>query len=139
MKQSVSIFKNIFLFFIGFALFLTSCKKDKDNDMSKSSFVGQYLVVDDNETYTLKIESKGNNNFQIREFGGFLNAPLNATANGSTLTIPMQTFTNPNGHVIKIVGSGVLSTKTKKDDTVTFQYSVTGFADYSGDFTGTRK
>ena len=104
-----------------------------------ASFAGQYHVVDDTETYTLKIENKGGANFQIYEFGGFLNAPVKAVAEGNTLKIPSQTFKNPNGNTLTVVGSGVLATKTSKDDTITFQFTVSGFANYSGDFKGTRK
>jgi len=103
------------------------------------SFAGQYQVIDDFETYVLKVESKGANGFQIKEFGGFLNAPLNAESKGNTLIIPSQTFTNPNGTKITIVGTGVLETKDSKDDTIRFHYSVSGFSNYNGDFSGKRK
>ena len=138
MKQSVVLFKNI-LVILSIALFFASCSKNKDVIIPDTSFAGEYQVIDDNETYVLKVESKGGNNFQIKEFGGFLNAPLNAVGAGNTLTIPSQTFNNPNGSTITIVGTDVLSTKNSKDDTITFQYSVSGFADYNGDFEGTRK
>jgi len=104
-----------------------------------AAFVGQYVVVDPSETYTLQIDSKGGSNFQIREFGGFLNAPLNAVVDGNSLNIPSQTFTNPSGKSITITGKGVLSTKAKKDDTIKFDYKVTGWQNYEGDFEGTRK
>jgi hypothetical protein len=104
-----------------------------------AAFAGQYLVVEPSETYTIKIENKGGSNFQISEFGGFLNVPVKATAEGSMLKIAAQTFKNPSGKSITVVGSGVLSTKNSKDDTITFQYTVSGFANYDGDFTGTRK
>jgi hypothetical protein len=145
MKQSVSLFKDIALViiltlsFLAFSLFITSCSKEKGAALPDVAFAGQYQVVDDNETYVLQVVSKGGNNFQINEFGGFLNVPLNAVAQGNMLTIPSQTFTNPNGSVITVVGKGVLSTTNSKDDTITFQYSVSGFAEYEGDFTGTRK
>ena len=139
MKKSVTIFRNLSLIILSASFFFSSCSKDKDISSPAAPFKGQYLVVDDNETYTLKIESKGGNNFQIIEFGGFLNAPLKATAEGNTLKIPSQTFTNPNGKQLTIVGTGVLSTKNSKDDTIVFQYTVSGFTNYDGDFTGTRK
>lgn len=138
MKKSVTFFRNISLLLLTSSVLFLSCSKDKDVAPA-NSFAGQYLVVDDNETYILKIENKGGNNFQITEFGGFLNAPLKAVANGKTLQIPSQTFTNPNGNKLTIVGIGTLSTKTSKDDTITFDYTVSGFANYDGDFSGTRK
>jgi hypothetical protein len=59
---------------------------------------------------------------------------------GNTLKIPSQTFTNSgSGNSITIVGTGVLSTKNSKDDTVSFQYTITGFGAGNGSFTGVRK
>ncbi|HKH61945.1 MAG TPA: hypothetical protein VKA49_13985 [Flavitalea sp.] len=139
MKKSVSVLRNISLVILSVSFFLASCSKDKDIAAPAASFAGQYLVADDTETYILKVENKGGNNFQIIEFGGFLNAPLKAVAEGNTLKIPSQTFTNPNGKKLTVVGTGVLATKNSKDDTITFQYTVSGFANYDGDFTGTRK
>jgi hypothetical protein len=141
MKHSFSIFRSLSFFILSFTLILVSCSKSKDNvvPVQGAEFIGEYLVVDPSETYTLQIESKGGSNFQIKEFGGFLNAPLNAVAESNTLKIPAQTFSNPNGTTITITGTGVLSTKSKKDDTITFQYKVTGFTNYESDFEGTRK
>ena len=141
MKHSFSNSTNIFLFFLSFTLVLASCSKSKDDSVPPqgAAFAGQYLVVDPSETYTLQIESKGGGNFQIKEFGGFLNAPLNAVLDGSKLKVPAQTFTNPSGKSITITGTGVLSTKAKKDDTIKFDYKVTGWQEYESDFEGTRK
>lgn len=141
MKNSFSLFKNLSLFLLSFSLVLASCSKSKDDTAPAqgSEFVGQYLVVEPSETYTLQIDSKGGSNFQIKEFGGFLNVPLNAVAEGNGLKIPSQTFTNPSGKSITITGTGVLSTKAKKNDTIKFQYKVSGFTQYESDFEGTRK
>ncbi|HZI52144.1 MAG TPA: hypothetical protein VFD56_00465 [Chitinophagaceae bacterium] len=141
MKHSFSIIRNISFLLLSFSLVLASCSKDKDDNVSQqgSAFVGKYLVVDPSETYTIEIAHKGGSNFQIKEFAGFLNAPLNAVLNGSSLNIPSQTFTNPNGKSITITGTGVLSTKAKKDDTIKFDYKVSGFTNYESDFEGTRK
>ena len=141
MKHSLSIFRNISLLFLSASLVLASCSKDKDDSVSsqQSAFVGKYLVVDASETYTVEVSHKGGNNFQIKEFAGFLNVPLNAVLNGSALNIPSQTFTNPSGKSITITGTGVLSTKAKKDDTIKFDYKVSGFTNYESDFEGTRK
>jgi hypothetical protein len=80
MKHSLSIFRNISLLFLSASLVLASCSKDKDDSVSsqQSAFVGKYLVVDASETYTVEVLHKGGNNFQIKEFAGFLNVPLNA-------------------------------------------------------------
>jgi hypothetical protein len=141
MKHSFSFFRNISLILLSFTVVLASCSKSKDDvvPVQGAAFVGQYVVVDPSETYTLQIDSKGGSNFQIREFGGFLNAPLNAVADGNSLKIPSQTFTNPSGKSITITGKGVLSTKAKKDDTIKFDYKVSGWQNYESDFEGTRK
>jgi hypothetical protein len=140
MKHSFSVFRNISLIFLSFTMVLASCSKSKDDKVVPgSAFIGQYVVVEPSETYTLQIDNKGGANFQIREFGGFLNVPLNAVFSGDKLTIPSQTFKNPSGKSLTITGTGVLSTKTKKDDTIHFDYAVSGFTNFESDFTGTRK
>ncbi|MEP7373934.1 MAG: hypothetical protein ABI675_11130 [Chitinophagaceae bacterium] len=141
MKHFFSISRKISFFLLSFSLLLGACSKSKDNDVPAqgAAFAGQYLVIDPSETYTLQVVSKGGSNFQIKEFGGFLNAGLNAVLDGSSLKIPAQTFTNPSGKSITITGQGVLSTKTKKDDTIKFEYKVTGWQEYESDFEGTRK
>lgn len=140
MKHSISIFRNLSLVLFSFSVVLASCSKSKDDVVAQGiEFAGKYLVVSPSETYTLQIEHTGGSNLQIREFGGFLNVPLKAVAEGNKLKIPSQTFTNPNGKSITIVGTGTLSTKVKKDDTITFEYKVSGFTQYESDFEGTRK
>ena len=141
MKHSLSIFRNISLLFLSASLVLASCSKDNDDSVSaqQSAFAGKYLVVESSETYTVEVLHKGGKNFQIKEFAGFLNVPLNAVLNGSSLGIPSQTFTNPSGKSITITGTGVLMTKAKKDDTIKFDYKVSGFTNYESDFEGTRK
>lgn len=142
MKQSISLLKKMSLFALSFTLLFASCSKNSDSNPTPNtpapSYAGNFLVADENETYVLKIENKGGNHFQIKEFGGFLNVPLNAYAEGSSLNIPSQTFKNPNGHTLTIVGKGTLSTKTAKDDTIKFEYSVSGFTEYESEFVGTR-
>ncbi len=139
MKHSFSILRNISFIMLSFTLLLASCSKSKDDvPVQGAEFIGQYLV-NDSETYTLAVNSKGGNSFQITEFGGFLNKPLNAIVEGAVLKIPAQTFTNPSGKSITVTGKGVLSTKVKKDDTIKFEYKVTGFTEYESDFEGTRK
>lgn len=141
MKNSFSILRTLSLFLLSFSLVLASCSKDKDDTAPAqgSEFVGQYLVVTPSETFTLGIEHKGGSNYNITEFAGFLNVPLKAVAEGNSLKIPSQTFKNPSGKSITITGTGVLSTKAKQNDTVKFDYKVTGFTQYESDFEGTRK
>lgn len=141
MKHSFSISRNSSILFLFFTLLLASCSKSKDDAVPAqgAAFVGQYVVADPSETYTLQVESKGGSNFQIKQFGGFLNVPLNAVVDGNTLKVPSQTFTNGSGKSITITATGVLSTKAKKDDTIKFDYKVTGWQNYESDFEGTRK
>jgi hypothetical protein len=140
MKSSFKHLRNFSLLIISLSLTILSCSKNGDSvaPANTANYAGNYVVVDDDETYTLQIENKGGNNFQIREFGGFLNAALKAVANGSTLTIPTQTFTNPNGNSITITGTGNLTTKDSKDDTITFEYTLSGFGAHTGSFQGVR-
>lgn len=140
MTHTASLIKKFSFVLLTITLALVSCsKKDSDVSVPSAPFAGSYLVVDDNETYTLKIENTGGNNFQIREFGGFMNAPVKAVGNGSSLTIPSQTFTNPSGKSLTLNGTGTLITKGSKDDTIKFTYTVSGFANHSGDFEGARQ
>jgi hypothetical protein len=138
MKQSLTPFKSIFVI-LTVLLAFTSCSKDKDAVLPSAKFAGNYYVEDDTETYTLQIVSKGSNNFQIKNFGGFLNVPINAVVEGSTLKIPSQTFKNPNGNSITIVGSGILTKKNKDDDLIKIDYSLSGYTSYSSTIEGLRK
>lgn len=140
MKQTASLIKKFTFVLLTITLGLVSCsKKDSGPSIPSAPFAGSYLVEDDDETYILKIENTGGNNFQIREFAGFMNVPVKAVANGNTLSIPSQTFTNPSGKTLTLVGTGTLLTKGAKDDTVKFTYTVSGFTNFTSDFEGVRQ
>jgi len=142
MKHSFVIFRNLSILLLSFTLILGACSKNSHDDSSaqQSAFAGKYLVVTSSETFTLQIDNSGGSNFKIKEFGGFLNVPLNAVLEGNSLKIPSQTFTNAgSGKSITVTGTGILLTKGKKDDTIRFDYKVTGFTNYESDFEGTRK
>ncbi len=66
-------------------------------------------------------------------------APIDAVGSGGKLKIPSQTFSNSSGFTITIVGTGVLSTKSTNNDTIRFEYEVSGSANYDSDFEGLRK
>jgi hypothetical protein len=141
MKQTASLIRKFSFVVLSITLALASCSK-KDSGIAASNagpFAGQYLVVDEDESYTLKIESDGGSSFKITNFGGFMNVPVKANANGNVLTIPTQTFKNPNGHTLTVSGTGSLITKGVKDDTITISYTISGFANYSGDLEGSRQ
>lgn len=138
MKHSVTPIKSIFIVLSIFLAFTTSCSKDKDTVLPSAKFAGNYYVEDDTETYTLQVIGKGNNNFQIKNFGGFLNVPINAVVEGTTLKIPSQTFKNPNGNTLTVVGSGILTKKNKEDDLIKIDYSVSGYTSYSSTIEGLR-
>ena len=140
MKQTLSIVRNFALTVLSVSFLLVACsKKDDQATVPTAPFAGSYVVTDDDDSYTLKIENTGGNNFNIRGFGGFLNVPLKSVAEGKTLKIPSQTFTNPSGKSITIVGNGTLSTKNTPDDMISFQYDLTGYAAHSGSFVAIRK
>jgi hypothetical protein len=141
MKQAIvtrsSFFRNISLAVLSLSLVFTSCSKNNDKVVG-SEFVGSYAVQEDDDAYTIAIESKGGNKYQIKNFGGFMYVPIEANAVGSQLNIPSQTFKNSSGFEITITGTGSLTTKSKKDDTIKFNYSVSGSANYDSEFEGTR-
>ncbi len=142
MKKAIvtnsSFLRNLSLAVLSLSLVFTSCSKNKDK-VAGREFVGSYTVVEDDETYTLTIESKGGNNYAVKNFGGFMYIPVEAKAEGGQLKIPAQTFKNSSGFEITVSGNAVLSTKSKKDDTINFNYAVSGDANYTSDFEGTRK
>jgi hypothetical protein len=114
---------------------LSSCSKDKNEVIPVAAFEGNYEATKSNNTkYTMTIEKKSGNQFQIKNFAGFLNAPLNATAAGTTMTIPTQTFTNPNGKQLILSGTASLT-----GDELSVQYSVRGFTEYDSDLLAKRK
>ena len=139
MNQSVvSFFRAFSVAVLSLSLLFAACSKNKDK-AAGSEFVGSYAVEDGDDKYTLVIESKGGNKYQIKNFGGFMYTPIEATATGGQLKIPSQTFKNSSGFTITIVGTGVLSTKSASNDTIRFEYEISGSANYDSDFEGQRK
>lgn len=140
MTHATSLIRKFSFVLLTITLAFASCsKKDADVSTPSAPFAGNYLVVEEDETYTLKIENTGGNNFQIKNFGGFMNVPVKAVGTGNSLSIPTQTFKNPNGNTLTVSGSATLITKGTKDDTIKMIYTVSGFANYSGDFEGARQ
>ncbi len=116
-------------------LFVTACNKDKEEVSPVAPFEGSYEAFkSNNQKYTMTIEKKGGNAFAIKNFAGFLNAPLDATAAGTLITIPTQTFTNSNGKQLILSGTGNL-----ENDELKIQYSVRGFTEYDSDLVAKRK
>ena len=101
--------------FLTAALILSSCKDDDDDtspDVAK--LVGTYDVAEtdmyndvDNYTVTISKSKDGGANIEISNFGDFMFVPVKGTIVGSTLTIPLQTFTA--NSTIKISGDGTLT------------------------------
>lgn len=142
MKQfsiSQPLFRNTLMAFFSLSIAFASCSKSKDEPASVAPFAGQYAVENDDDDFTLIVNKKGGNDYELIEFGGFLNVPLKAKANGNELQIPTQTFTNGNGKSITISGKGYLITKSAPNDGIRFEYSVSGYANYDSDFEGSRK
>ncbi len=125
-----------------FALALTSCSKDDEpvEPDTRAQFVGEYAVEDistgtGNEySYDVTISIGSGGDLEISNFGDVMNVPVKATAQGSSLTIKSQTFTNPSGKKLTITGSGSLA-----NNVLTFTYTLSGFVDYSGNCKANRK
>jgi hypothetical protein len=134
-------------FLIGFvmlsllAVLLIGCSNDDGPD-ARDPFIGTYTMVDtnkdgDTDTYNVTLSKASGANIDISNFGDFLNVPLKATVNGSTLTIPLQNFTNPGAAAgLDISGAGTLS-----GDVITGTYTwILGSYDpVTKDFEATRK
>lgn len=137
MKRSIVTVKTLIMAAFSLSLLFASCsKKDKAEG---TEFVGSYAVEDGDDDYTLTIESKGGNKYQIKNFGGFMYVPIEATATGGQLKVPSQTFKNSSGFEITIQGTGVLANKSASNDLLKFTYQVSGSANYESDFEGIRK
>jgi hypothetical protein len=110
-------------------------KSDQEEVAPAAPFAGKYEAEKSNNAkYTMTVESKGGSRFHILNFGGFLNAPLEATATGTELTIPTQTFTNSNGKQLILTGKATLVS-----DELHIAYSVAGFTAYEADIVAKRK
>lgn len=139
MNQSVvSFFRAFSVAVLSLSLLFAACSKNKDK-AEGSEFVGSYAVEDGDDKYTLVIESKGGNKYQIKNFGGFMYVPVEANASGGKLNIPSQNFSNSNGFNVTIKGTAVLGTKSSANDLIRFEYEVSGSANYESDFEGIRK
>ncbi len=120
-------------------LLVISCGDDDDNAPDpRDSFIGTYEVEEFippsatvYETYEITI-SKSGQDMEIGNFPAFF-VPWKATANGNTLTIPSQTFTQGNA-TVTVSGGGVFD-----DDMIAFSYELTGFANYSRECIAVKK
>jgi hypothetical protein len=118
---------------------LAGCKKNDEAVLpAAAAFEGKYEVQssDPSEVYTFtftKHPTKANS-FNITKMLSFLNVPLVAEAVGTQLTIPSQTFKNPNGKQLVISGNGTLN-----GDVLSIKCAVRGFADLDYDLTAKRK
>jgi hypothetical protein len=124
-----------FLLAVALLAGVTACKEDKEEITPAAPFAGKYEAVKSGNTpYTMTVESTGGNRFRILNFAGFLNAPLEATAAGTDLTIPTQTFTNANGKRLIITGKATLA-----GDELQIEYNVAGFTAYEAEIVAKRK
>ncbi|HTE33610.1 MAG TPA: hypothetical protein VK666_24680 [Chryseolinea sp.] len=125
-----------------FGLALASCGSDDEptEPDTRPQFVGEYAVEEVNPTtsaeyaYDITIVNGANGDLEISNFGDVFNVPVKATVKGTALTIKSQTFNGSGGHTATVSGSGTLS-----GNTLTFTYTVTGSADYSGNCIATKK
>lgn len=103
---------------------LTSCDKEDENvrpDVAK--VVGTYAVTDtfengEVESYSITISDSKDGGVEISNFGDIMYVPVKATINGSTVTVPAQTFKGKSMTII-ISGNGNLS-----GDQLTFDYTI---------------
>lgn len=129
------------LLLIVLAVFLLSCSDDDESPDTRTLFTGNFAVEDISAangytyTYDIAITNGSKKDLQISNFADILNVPVKATVNGSALTIPSQSFTNPSsGNTIEVSGAGTI-----EGNVLTFVYTTTGYIDYSGSCTATKK
>ena len=130
------------LLLILFAFALLSCSKDDDKAPdTRALFVGSFAVEDISSAsgytynYDIQIATGSKGDLEISNFADILNVPVKGTVNGSALTVPSQSFTNPSsGNTIEVSGSGTI-----EGDVLTFTYVTTGYIEYTGTCTATRK
>jgi hypothetical protein len=129
------------LLIITLGLILMSCSDDDNAPDTRPQFLGDYAVEDISGasgytyTYDITIENGSGKELNISNFADILNVPVKAVVDGSSLTIKSQSFTNPNsGNTIEVSGSGFI-----EGDVLTFTYETTGYIEYSGTCTATKK
>jgi hypothetical protein len=124
-----------------FALLLFSigsCSKDSNNDRDK--FLGTYAIVENcpsgNSNYeiTISTSAESDKTILLNNFGG-TGTSVKAIVNGSTLTLPVQTFSASGVSVTINNGSGALNGTLL---TITYGFSIGTFSE-SCSFTGTKK
>jgi len=114
---------------------LSSCSKDDEDKGpdTRPMFIGTYAVEDVSASsgytynYDITISNGNNGDLNISKFADMFNVPVKASVNGSTLTIPTQSFTNPSGKQIEVSGSGTIT-----GDVLNFTYKTVGYLDYTG-------
>jgi hypothetical protein len=104
---------------------LTSCNNDDDNGVNAdvAKIVGTYSVTDsfedrEDENYSITITDAKDGGVEVSNFGDIMYVPVKATINGSTFTVPPQTF-NGKSMTIIITGNGTLN-----GDQLIFDYTI---------------
>lgn len=123
----------ILIALIGLAM--ASCSDDEKatEPDTRQQFVGNYSVEDISASsgykyeYSVNITMGSKGGLEISNFGDVMNVPVKATAKGNQIVIESQTFKNPSGKTITVMGSGTIA-----NDVLTFNYSITGYRDYQG-------
>jgi len=133
-------------FLIGFiiltllTLALASCSDDEKGPDTRALFVGTYKVEDISTStgyvynYDVTISNGDGGELQISNFADMFNVPVKATVNGKVLTIKSQTFTNPSGKTIVVSGTGSI-----ENNVLSFNYTTTGYLNYSGNCKANKK
>lgn len=123
-------------------LVLASCSSDDDDKGpdTRQLFVGTYEVVDVSAKsgyvyeYNVTISNGTESDLLISNFADMFNVPVKANVKGNSLTIPKQHFKNSSGNAIEVTGSGTIS-----GNTLIFDYTTTGYLEYTGNCTASKK
>lgn len=113
---------------ISFSALLYSCQEDDSELTPSTDFTGTYFVEeeDPDDSFTLIIEKHESKKgyLQIRNFGGFMNIPIDGKASGNMLEIPTQTFSEGTKELI------LSGTANFVSDTLIIDYQVRGFTSF---------
>jgi hypothetical protein len=137
----IELIKYVFMASVLFTL--ASCSDDDDDAKpdTRAQFVGTYAVEDISSSsgytyeYEVSISNSSDGYLHISNFADMFNTPIKASVDGNKITIKSQSFTNPSsGNSIQVSGSGTLS-----GNVLNFIYTTTGYLNYTGTCTASKK
>jgi hypothetical protein len=122
---------------------LASCSDDDEavKPDTRAQFIGTYAVEDISSSsgyvyeYDVTISNGTDGYLNVSNFADMFNVPVKASVDGNKITIKSQSFTNPSsGNSIQVSGSGTLS-----GNVLNFTYTTTGYLNYTGTCTASKK